>query len=123
MAQSEPIGDLEPRRVVGTNVYRRRVYRTPKMSQEALATRSGVSVNLIRKLERSRDPTMPPPPYPRLDKLEALAAALDCAVTDLLATPSSRSGKGNGRHLVAIAGGHVDRSPRVHQPSLMRPVN
>lgn len=83
--------------VLGANVYRRRVLRVPKMSQDRLAELADVAVSTIQAIESGRDPSKPVPPYPQLDTIEKLAQALGCSVDDLLrwdpATPSYLSGK------------------------------
>lgn len=86
---------------VGANVYRLRVLRIPKLSQEDLHERSGVATETIRLLEQSRDQAKPQL-NPRLETLDRLAAALDVSVADLTATPSKPTGQ--PRHLRVIPG-------------------
>jgi transcriptional regulator with XRE-family HTH domain len=70
--------------VLGANVYRRRVLRVPKMSQDTLGELGDVAVSTIQAIESGRDPAKPTPPYPQLDTIEKLARALGCGVDDLL---------------------------------------
>jgi len=57
-----------------------------QLSQYKLAVRAGLYPNTIRYLER------PGRANPQLATLEALAAALDCTVADLLAEPTEVAG-------------------------------
>lgn len=87
MAQRRvPLDPVPPpiRVVLGENVYRRRVLRVPKMSQDDLAEAAGVAANTIQAIESGRDPAKVPPSYPQLDTIEKIAGALGCTVDDLL---------------------------------------
>lgn len=102
--------------VVGGNVYRRRVLRIPRMSQEELARVSGVALNTIAVLEAARDPDRNVKANsPKLVTLELLADALGCEPADLLrwepeATRAFRNGQ---RPLSAVRGrGHPTDGPR-----------
>jgi transcriptional regulator with XRE-family HTH domain len=90
--------------IVGANVYRLRVLRVPKLSQEDLHERSGVATETIRLLEQSRDQAKPPL-NPRLSTLDKLAAALDVTVNDLTATPSKPTGEPRHLSIVPDTGG------------------
>jgi transcriptional regulator with XRE-family HTH domain len=69
--------------VVGTNVYRLRVMKVPKWSQDRLAEAAGVAINTVALIEQARDPAKPQSMI-RLDTLERLASALGVAPADLL---------------------------------------
>jgi len=94
---------------VGANVYRLRVLQLPKLSQEGLAARSGISVETIRLLEQSRDGDKPQL-NPRLDTLDRLAQALDVEPYILL-TPTPSKTTGQPRHL-SLVGGTGDALPQ-----------
>lgn len=90
--------------ILGANVYRLRVLQIPKLSQEALATISGVSVETIRLVEQGRDPSKPQL-SPHLETLDKIAAALGTDTATLLtATPSKPSGQRDHsqRHLRSV---------------------
>ena len=69
--------------IVGANVYRLRVLRLPKMSQEALANAAGLGINTVALIEAARDPDRPQNAV-RLDTLEAIANALGVDPVELL---------------------------------------
>lgn len=88
--------------ILGANVYRRRVLRVPKLSQQGLATMSGVSVETIRLLEQNRDVTKPQL-SPQFDTLDRVAAALGCEVHELLEqSPTPSKPTGRPRHLRSV---------------------
>ena len=106
--------------ILGANVYRRRVLRLPKMSQEKLAEVSGVAVNTIYEIEAGRDPERATSNSPQLNTLEKLAAGLGCEPADLLrwepeATRANLKGK---RHLSAIDGGRTGPRDVIQAPLL-----
>jgi transcriptional regulator with XRE-family HTH domain len=115
----------EPRppllQVVGENVYRRRVLRLPKLSQEELSRRSGVALNTIAVLEAARDPAKAPKANsPKLVTLELLAEALGCEPWDLLRWDSATRVKRNGakRPRLDIVAGQGNGSEPSQQPLL-----
>lgn len=69
--------------VVATNVYRLRVMRVPKWSQDRLAEAAGVGVNTLQLIEAARDPAHHQPRV-RLDTIERLATALGVEPAELL---------------------------------------
>ena len=68
--------------IVGANVYRHRVLRVPKVSQEEFAAMSDVSVETIRRLEQNRD-VAKPQLSPHMDTLDKIAAALGVETSTL----------------------------------------
>ena len=70
--------------------------RGKRMTQGALATAAGVSVDLVRKLEQGRRHTV------SISSLHRLARALDVDVTELLAKPSGLPAAGPDAGAVAI---------------------
>ena len=104
MASTPEQQQIDPRpasAIVGANVYRLRVLRVPKLSQEALHERSGVAVETIRLLEQSRDLSKPQL-NPQLDTIDRLAAGLGVEPATLFqsATPSKPTGQ--PRHLRSV---------------------
>jgi DNA-binding XRE family transcriptional regulator len=75
--------------IVGDNVYRHRVLRTPKMSQLALSKASGVSLETIRKLEQNREPHRDQL-SPHLDTLDKLAATFGVDTSTLFRDPDAQ---------------------------------
>lgn len=84
MAQAtEEIERPALRVVLGTNVYRLRVMKLPKMSQGDLADRAGLSEETVRLLEQGRDPSRKGLSV-RLDTIDAIADALEVDPAELL---------------------------------------
>ncbi len=81
------------------------------MSQEQLATASGVYVGIIRKLEQGKRQSA------RLDTITALAAALDAPVSDLLGVQHGLS-DGKTADVAAIRAAIYDRSEDAESPAL-----
>lgn len=70
--------------VLGTNVYRLRVLKVPKPSQEDLAERAGVSDETVRLIEQGRDPERKGI-NPGIETVELIAIALGTTADRLLA--------------------------------------
>lgn len=75
--------DLPIASVFGANVYRYRVLRLPKMSQDALAKAAQRDRNTIAQIEAARDPSKAGA-NPTLETMEAIADVLGVRVADLL---------------------------------------
>ncbi len=71
-----------PMAIVGANVYRLRVMRIPKLSQEALAEKAGVALNTLTAIEAARDADRPQP-NPKINTLQAIADALGVSLAEL----------------------------------------
>jgi transcriptional regulator with XRE-family HTH domain len=72
-------------RIIGTNVWCLRELRYPSITQQELATKAGLSVNTIIKVESNRHPDRPTVAV-RTDTIQALADALDVPALALVST-------------------------------------
>lgn len=67
---------------IGRRIYELRTERTPRLTQRELAERSGVSVDVIQKLEQGRKTGA------RITTLAAMASALDVDLSAILSKPT-----------------------------------
>lgn len=89
--------------IVGANVYRHRVLRVPKLSQQGLADAAGIALETVRLLERNR--LGGAQLNPQLDTIDKIADALGVDPSALFqqsAMPSFLTGR--RRHLSVVAG-------------------
>lgn len=102
---------------IGARIRQLRLARSPRLTQEQLAERAGVSVDLIGKLEQGQRQTA------QLGSLHKLANALGVEVSLLLARPSPAGASGQPTD-PATAGSAPMRSPAanpVGAPAFNRP--
>jgi transcriptional regulator with XRE-family HTH domain len=108
--------------IVGANVYRLRVLRLPRLSQERLAEVAGVGLETIRLIEAARDPRRAVPSA-RLDTLDKIADALGVEPAELFRYDSDTRAYLNGESstLRLIHGSHArPKVPAAQQLPLMR---
>lgn len=106
--------------VIGANVFRYRVLRIPKMTQEELAGRAGVALETLRRIEMSRDPAHKQL-RPRVDTVEDIAHALGVEFIDLISYDGGTRAYlyGVGPDLEVIAG---DAMADDHRDSRQMPL-
>jgi len=83
MAQARPDERPPLAVIVAANVYRRRMAKDPRWSQEKLARMAELSRSTVAVIEDSRDPSRAANAA-RLDTLDRIASALGCKPEDLL---------------------------------------
>lgn len=77
--------DIGTRASIGERIRQLRMDRTPRITQQELADRAGISVDVIRKLEQGRRQTV------LIGTLHAIAQALDTDAATIVSTPATLS--------------------------------
>lgn len=77
-----------PMSIVGANVYRLRVMKIPKVSQDRLAEIAGVALNTLTAIEAARDSSKPQP-NPKINTLQAIADGLSVTLDELFREDSA----------------------------------